>query len=305
MHCRKITGWMSEYIDGCLDARKAHLLEQHLAGCESCRRELAQLREAVSILHSVEPVQPPRDLADQVSRFIREERTAGARLKETGQFGLWFHSVPVRAAVAAGFVLALVFLVGRNPPQKEETSAARFDEKEAPVADLDRIQATASEPAPLPVPTPAPADVPREDKRQAMFRDEQSGGRAGRGEKSTAGGAAHPRALGSVAASAAPVAVAEERAEKSASQRAGVDTIIAAMKKTANWVRPEDHLGLERKAGTLQAAAGPSSQILLRAEVPAASYEAFEEELSTHRGVFIRERSATNGVVRVLIAIEK
>ncbi len=51
MRCKEIAEWMSEYIDGHLDDGRIALIERHLAQCESCRMDLAQLRLTVSLLH--------------------------------------------------------------------------------------------------------------------------------------------------------------------------------------------------------------------------------------------------------------
>ena len=50
--CDPMRELLSALLDEELTAEESNLLESHLAGCQSCRRELDELREAVSTARS-------------------------------------------------------------------------------------------------------------------------------------------------------------------------------------------------------------------------------------------------------------
>lgn len=67
---------LSEYLDGELEQRDRAALEMHLAGCEECRADLADLRAVVSRARSVPDRAPSADLWPGVAARIA---TAAAR----------------------------------------------------------------------------------------------------------------------------------------------------------------------------------------------------------------------------------
>lgn len=54
------------YWSGELSEAEARQVEEHLADCETCRRELAELRELDSMVQELEPEQAPRDFVSDV-----------------------------------------------------------------------------------------------------------------------------------------------------------------------------------------------------------------------------------------------
>ena len=61
MRCAATKKWISEYIDGDLDATKAAVLEEHLSGCNGCKELLADLQKIVQSAHEL-PDPPERDV---------------------------------------------------------------------------------------------------------------------------------------------------------------------------------------------------------------------------------------------------
>lgn len=93
------------YLLGMLDARDAWWAEQHLAGCDSCRREVAALRAVEASLEDIPPelfLDGP-DLDDDllVQRTLRRARAETAS-RRTGRVFL----------VGAAAVAVLVFAIG-------------------------------------------------------------------------------------------------------------------------------------------------------------------------------------------------
>ena len=54
---------LSAYVDGQVSASEASRVQEHLAACAECRRELEALRATVSLLRSLPQVQPSRSFA--------------------------------------------------------------------------------------------------------------------------------------------------------------------------------------------------------------------------------------------------
>jgi hypothetical protein len=74
MNCRQAKDRIRQKLDGTLDPEEQTLLEEHLAGCPKCRRELASLALAVQWLEDLGPVQAPARFDEEVLRRVREAR---------------------------------------------------------------------------------------------------------------------------------------------------------------------------------------------------------------------------------------
>lgn len=103
MRCERIKEWMGDHLDGCLAADRTRELNEHLAGCADCHRELEELRQTVALLRDLSPVPPPADLLASVHR-----RLARRRVSPLVVFWRVLSQPPVRVAAAA----ALVVVVG-------------------------------------------------------------------------------------------------------------------------------------------------------------------------------------------------
>jgi anti-sigma-K factor RskA len=115
------------YVLGALHDDEQRAFEQHLAGCEACRREVAELRMAAAMLPlAAEQVAPPDALRERIMRTVREEAAAqasGSGAEATAATGRgrapararpsWWRRLrmpaiaPLPAAVAACVLLAL------------------------------------------------------------------------------------------------------------------------------------------------------------------------------------------------------
>lgn len=137
------------YVLGALPELEAELLERHLAGCESCRSEVEELRPVTAAMaRSVPQVEPPPSLkaslmatvnaeaaarAGEVAKPRRQRRSLASRLS-----GLQ----PRMAAAMALAVLALGVIVGVAADQlagsggtSTTTVAATIDRKQMPTGD--------------------------------------------------------------------------------------------------------------------------------------------------------------------------
>lgn len=71
MRCFHVQLELEAYVDRELSPGQAALLEQHLAGCEDCRAELARLQEVVAALETWPLVTEPVGLTAQVMTRVR------------------------------------------------------------------------------------------------------------------------------------------------------------------------------------------------------------------------------------------
>jgi tetratricopeptide (TPR) repeat protein len=146
MRCSKARRFISEYVDGALDARKAAELERHIEKCPVCREVLADFRgmkEAASDLEAPEP-------DDAVWERIKVRLASGAAAAEPAAPvrvpGRWAFGLGVPALKLAGVTALALLLVGtgvyvglrvgsrgtaRAPKNSEQYTLAKLDEAEA------------------------------------------------------------------------------------------------------------------------------------------------------------------------------
>jgi len=96
---------LAAYLLGALEPGEAAALEQHLAGCEECRTELAWLRPAVQTLPAaVDRIEPPPELR---ARIMAEVAPEASKERSTAGPGHRRRSLSLRPAIGLA-VLALV-----------------------------------------------------------------------------------------------------------------------------------------------------------------------------------------------------
>ena len=146
MNCQRAQRYVSEYVDGALDRRRAAALERHLEGCAACRGLLEDFR-AMKLAAAELPAPEP---GDEVWSRIRTGlvRAAGSvRRPATSParrlFGWGWTSPALRLAGAAALALVLVgsgVLIGTRigrkggsvkPADAETYTLAKLDEAEA------------------------------------------------------------------------------------------------------------------------------------------------------------------------------
>jgi len=91
------------YALDALDPAERQAYEEHLAGCERCREELAELSVAAgSLAYAVEGVTPPPQLRGRILEAARAERPNVVPLRPR-----WAYPVAAVAAVAACAAIGL------------------------------------------------------------------------------------------------------------------------------------------------------------------------------------------------------
>lgn len=117
--------WSGAYVLGALDADERRRFEQHLAACEACRREVADLAPLPAFLariESPEALTVPDSVLEEAQLRIASERSDLVRSRRRWRW------VAVAAVVLAAVLVGAVQLLGTETPQATplavESSAA-------------------------------------------------------------------------------------------------------------------------------------------------------------------------------------
>ncbi|HKB51397.1 MAG TPA: anti-sigma factor [Solirubrobacterales bacterium] len=101
---------LAPYLLGALEPGEVAALEQHLAGCEECRAELAWLRPAAQMLpEAVERVEAPAELRTRIMGEVEADVSRRSRRDRRGLFGglqRWTDGRRLAAGLAAVLVVA-------------------------------------------------------------------------------------------------------------------------------------------------------------------------------------------------------
>ena len=112
-----------------LDASDARSLEQHLAGCDACRAEMIELRDASALLaHAATPVAPRGEVRDQILAKARSEQPARQSDNTLAQvvamprrIRLWPNLLRLAAAVAfVALLVGVIVLWRRDVKSRQE-----------------------------------------------------------------------------------------------------------------------------------------------------------------------------------------
>ena len=136
---RRLRGQLSAYIDGELAERDAGALETHLQACESCGRELAELRLASAALGELPDIEAPRSFALTPAHVAGPAATTAPAAVRSVNSGLRLTGGVLAAALAVLLVLDTGGIVGGGGEGTQEPGVSFFaatgDEKAAGGAD--------------------------------------------------------------------------------------------------------------------------------------------------------------------------
>ena len=74
MNCNKIRDLLSLYIDQMLDEDQVKEVEEHLSTCDSCRKELDEMKEILGLLNQAEMVPVPEAFNFRLKKALKEEK---------------------------------------------------------------------------------------------------------------------------------------------------------------------------------------------------------------------------------------
>jgi tetratricopeptide (TPR) repeat protein len=136
MRCRKAQKYISEYVDGSLERRKAAGLERHIESCAACREVLADFQGLTAGARALDAPEP----GDSVWRKIEARLAAGERGRATATatsreaprrwaFGLGMPALKFAGVAALALVLvASGIIIGRGLGQKGTVTYPRNSE---------------------------------------------------------------------------------------------------------------------------------------------------------------------------------
>lgn len=70
--CGELVELVTAYLENDLDDPTLRRLQEHLAGCEGCRRYLAQFRATVDALGALPPEPPPAPMRERLLSAFRQ-----------------------------------------------------------------------------------------------------------------------------------------------------------------------------------------------------------------------------------------
>lgn len=118
MNCREIESLLDQYIDGSLPPAETGQVEEHLAGCENCRRDVEAIRALLAEARAVpRSIMPENDLWGGIEARIQgAPRVAELSPRRTG-LRPWMQLAAAVLLLIAGATLATLYQRRVNPSQ--------------------------------------------------------------------------------------------------------------------------------------------------------------------------------------------
>lgn len=124
------------YAVDALDPAERAEFEKHLAGCEACRAEVDDLREAAATISETVAAPPPPGLRDRVLGDIRGVRPLAPARTLRRRTTRW---APALVAAAAVVLLALGGVVAWHPWSGDEQRRVTLADRVVQAADVQRV----------------------------------------------------------------------------------------------------------------------------------------------------------------------
>ena len=107
--CELVSGLLADYAEDLLDGDEKRLVEEHVAGCAECSRELDGFRRMTALLKAAAYVPPP-DMSENVAKRIRRYNRISAVKRGILRYG----GIAAAAAVVLGAALRFAPLLGKG-----------------------------------------------------------------------------------------------------------------------------------------------------------------------------------------------
>jgi anti-sigma factor RsiW len=138
MRCQQAKRLLDRYVTGELPAEARLRVETHVAGCETCRRELAGLRQMAEVFGHAQVQPVPDGFAQRVQALARRRIARPAPAASSWSLVAWWRTVsmPMRATAAAVLVIGLAsgVLMGWNTWQAPSAPADQVTSQADPLA---------------------------------------------------------------------------------------------------------------------------------------------------------------------------
>jgi len=114
MDCERFLSLLSAYIDGEVHGQEAERLEQHLAVCESCARELEALRRTTALLSANAEVEPPDFLLERIEAATVGRKGIFERVRARLERVPRYVQIAGASLAAAGLLAFVILTQPRN-----------------------------------------------------------------------------------------------------------------------------------------------------------------------------------------------
>jgi hypothetical protein len=194
MNCRAARELFSDCADERLAPAQLQPFREHVSACANCAAELADLRETVSLIGSLEEIEPARDFLAQVNRKI--DKGLSARHWWRFVFEPKWIKLPLEAAALLTVVTLALYVYQRTPERFEDRLMLSQNNSESREQRFSELLANRGAPssaakssdASKPAPAPKPETV--ETAKQTETGSHSSDTIASLSAPSRAGGAA-------------------------------------------------------------------------------------------------------------------
>lgn len=134
---------LSDYLDNAVSDRERREMEEHLTGCLRCREALVELKQVVTAIRDLPPVEPPPWLTTRIMARVREEA-----VPRPGLFRRLFYplhiKIPLEAAAlvclcVTGYYLATM-TAPELSPESSRTRQAEGTTHQGPVREVPQAE---------------------------------------------------------------------------------------------------------------------------------------------------------------------
>ena len=112
MKCKHVQKMLADYIDEVLDIKDRHRVQEHIAGCDSCRREMKMLRQILSHIDDAKVEYPPvhvwENFLPDLHRRIEQEAILAFKKQRRQRFYAFPGWVASAAIVVLIFIAAMM-----------------------------------------------------------------------------------------------------------------------------------------------------------------------------------------------------
>lgn len=116
--CRDVENLLPLYPEGALSESERRVVEDHLAECAVCRKELAYLQKAGKLVNQLSPIEEPPWFQQKIMARVREEAARKGFVKK------WFYplriKIPVQVAATIVIAVLAVYLYRSGNEQVKE-----------------------------------------------------------------------------------------------------------------------------------------------------------------------------------------
>lgn len=125
---------LNDYLDSGLDEREAKDLDRHLAGCESCRRALDELRVVARRARELPREEPPERVWTAIASELERRGQARPLPSAHGSSAWLYPALGLAATLVLGFALWLAYR-SEEPPRQDPRELASMVTEELQAAE--------------------------------------------------------------------------------------------------------------------------------------------------------------------------